>query len=58
MEAIKRQGIKESWGNLTDDQLDVIAGKCDQLAGKAQATYGVSRNEVEKQLFVWQNLLR
>ena len=28
--------IKQEWGNLTDDQLDVIAGKRDQLVGKLQ----------------------
>ncbi len=50
--------IKENWGNLTDDPLNVIAGRCDQLAGKVQATYGVSRNEVERQVAVWQKLLR
>jgi uncharacterized protein YjbJ (UPF0337 family) len=25
---------KEQWGQLTDDDLDVIAGKRDQLSGK------------------------
>jgi uncharacterized protein YjbJ (UPF0337 family) len=25
--------VKEQWGKLADDQLDVIAGKRDQLAG-------------------------
>ena len=28
--------VKEKWGKLTDDQLDVIAGKRDQLVGKIQ----------------------
>ena len=50
--------VKETWGNLTDDRLDVIAGKCDQLAGRLQARYGVSRNQVEKQIAVWQTLLK
>ena len=26
--------VKEQWGKLTDDQLDTIAGKRDQLNGK------------------------
>ena len=26
--------IKEQWGNLTDDDLDKIAGKREQLEGK------------------------
>mgnify|MGYP000686906343 CR=1 FL=1 len=28
--------VKMQWGKLTDDQLDVIAGKRDKLAGKIQ----------------------
>ena len=27
---------KEQWGKLTDDDLDVVAGRRDQLAGKIQ----------------------
>ena len=26
--------VKEQWGELTDDQIDVINGRRDQLAGK------------------------
>ena len=32
--------IKQNWGKLTDNQLDVIAGKRDQLAGEIQAGFG------------------
>lgn len=46
--------IKVRWGKLTDDQLDVIAGKRDILAGKVQEVYGVSKEEAEKQLTEWQ----
>ncbi|MBP0599929.1 CsbD family protein [Herbaspirillum sp. LeCh32-8] len=41
---------KEQWGKLTDDDLDVIAGKRDQLAGRIQETYGVNKDEAEKQI--------
>ncbi|MBG7622533.1 CsbD family protein [Herbaspirillum sp. AP02] len=41
---------KEQWGKLTDDDLDVIAGKRDQLAGRVQEAYGVSKDEAEKQV--------
>jgi uncharacterized protein YjbJ (UPF0337 family) len=49
---------KEKWGKLTDDQLDVIAGKRDQLAGKIQESDGVSKDEVEKQISEWQKHLK
>jgi uncharacterized protein YjbJ (UPF0337 family) len=45
--------VKQQWGKLTDDQLDVIAGKRDQLAGKIQETYGITKDETDKQLSEW-----
>jgi uncharacterized protein YjbJ (UPF0337 family) len=37
--------VKEKWGKLTDDNLDTIAGKRDQLAGTIQQTYGVTKDQ-------------
>lgn len=45
--------VKQQWGKLTDAQLDVSAGKRDQLAGKIQEAYGISRDETNKQLSAW-----
>ena len=45
---------KQQWGKLTDDQLDVISGKRDLLAGKIQEAYGISSDEVEKELAAWE----
>lgn len=42
--------VKEHWGKLTDDELDVIAGKRDQLVGKVQEKYGIAKEEAEKQV--------
>jgi uncharacterized protein YjbJ (UPF0337 family) len=42
--------VKEAWGKLTDDDLDVIAGKRDQLLGLIQKHYGVARDEAERQV--------
>jgi len=50
--------VREQWGKLTDDQLDVIAGKRDNLAGKIQETYGLSKEEAEKQLADWQKRMK
>jgi uncharacterized protein YjbJ (UPF0337 family) len=46
---------KEQWGKLTDDDIDIIAGRRDQLAGKIQEHYGVAKDEAEKQLTDWEN---
>jgi len=48
--------VKSQWGKLTDDQLDVIAGKRDTLAGTIQEAYGISLEETEKQIKVFENL--
>ena len=42
--------VKAQWGKLTDDHLDVIAGKHDQLAGKIQETYGITKDEAKQQI--------
>jgi uncharacterized protein YjbJ (UPF0337 family) len=42
--------VKEKWGKLTDDDLTVIAGKRDQLAGKLQERYGYEKGQAEKEL--------
>ncbi|MFY9802405.1 MAG: CsbD family protein [Candidatus Acidiferrales bacterium] len=41
--------VREQWGKLTDDDLNVIAGKRDQLVGRIQERYGIAREEAEKQ---------
>jgi uncharacterized protein YjbJ (UPF0337 family) len=41
---------KQQWGKLTDDDLDVAAGKRDELAGKVQERYGVAKDEAERQV--------
>ena len=42
--------IKSQWGKLTDDDLDVVDGHRDYLAGKLQERYGLSRDSAEKQI--------
>jgi uncharacterized protein YjbJ (UPF0337 family) len=41
--------VKEKWGDLTDDDLNVINGKKDQLVGKLQERYGYTKDEAEKE---------
>jgi uncharacterized protein YjbJ (UPF0337 family) len=45
-----RDQVKEQWGKLTDDDLDRIEGKRDQLLGTVQKRYGIARDEAERQL--------
>lgn len=42
--------IRQQWGRLTDDDLDVIAGQREVLSGRIQETYGISQDEAERQI--------
>ena len=46
--------VKEQWGKLTDDDLDVIAGRRDQLLGRIQQRHGLAREDAEKQVDQWE----
>ena len=50
--------VKEKWGKLTDDDLTVIAGKRDQLAGLLQQRYGYAKEQAEKELDEFMNGLK
>lgn len=41
--------VKEKWGKLTDDDLNVIDGRRNILVGKIQEYYGTSREISEKE---------
>jgi uncharacterized protein YjbJ (UPF0337 family) len=45
--------VKERWGKLTDDDINVIDGKHDQLVGKIQEKYGIAREAAQKQVDEW-----
>src|SRR5262249_24756186 len=45
--------VKEKWGQLTDDDLDVIAGRRDQLEGKLQERYGLAKDQVSRDIDDW-----
>ncbi|MEW6143667.1 MAG: CsbD family protein [Thermodesulfobacteriota bacterium] len=48
-----RWKAKEQWGRLTDDDLDIINGRRDQLIGKLQEKYGYSKEQAEKAADYW-----
>ena len=45
-----RGEIREKWGEITDDELDQIAGKRDKLAGLLQEKYGYTQMEAERRI--------
>jgi uncharacterized protein YjbJ (UPF0337 family) len=40
--------VKKQWGELTDDDLDVIEGNAQILSGKIQEKYGKTKDEADK----------
>ncbi len=45
--------VKQQWGKLTDDDLEVIAGSKDKLVGRIQERYGIKKEEAQKELDTW-----
>lgn len=52
-----RGNVRQQWGKLTDDDMEVIAGKRDELVGKIQQRYGVAKEEAERQIDQFRNAL-
>ncbi|RYF29304.1 MAG: CsbD family protein [Comamonadaceae bacterium] len=46
--------VKEQWGKLTDDDIDVVAGKREQLLGRIQERHGLSKDEADVQVRDWE----
>jgi uncharacterized protein YjbJ (UPF0337 family) len=45
--------VKERWGKLTDDEIDIINGRSDQLVGKIQEKYGIAKDDAQRQVDDW-----
>ena len=52
-----RGRIREQWGRLTEDDLDIIDGQREQLEGKLQERYGVAREDATRAVDSWLVLL-
>jgi uncharacterized protein YjbJ (UPF0337 family) len=47
--------VKEQWGKLTDDDLNLVNGRRDQLEGKIQERYGYQKDQVRREVDDWYN---
>ena len=45
--------VREQWGKLTDDDLDQIQGKSEQLIGRLQERYGWAREQAQREVDTW-----
>lgn len=48
-----RGKAQAQWGKLTDDDLDQIKGRREELAGRLQTRYGMARDEAEREVDAW-----
>jgi len=48
--------VQEKWGKLTDDNLDMIAGRREQLSGRLQQAYGITKDQAEVQVKAFEEL--
>lgn len=46
--------VRKQWGELTDDDLDVIEGQRQKLIGRIQERYGIAKDEAERQVEKWE----
>jgi uncharacterized protein YjbJ (UPF0337 family) len=42
--------VKMRWGDLTDDEVDMIEGRRDKLIGKLQERYGYTKERAEREV--------
>jgi uncharacterized protein YjbJ (UPF0337 family) len=42
--------VKQTWGELTDDEINQIDGQRDKLIGKLQEKYGYTRERAEAEV--------
>lgn len=53
-----RGQVRTQWGKLTDDDLEMVRGQRDVLAGRIQQRYGIAREEANRQIDEWAEKLK
>lgn len=48
---------RSEWGKLTDDDVDVVRGRREELVGKLQERYGIARDDAERRADAWARTL-
>jgi uncharacterized protein YjbJ (UPF0337 family) len=48
---------RQQWGKLTDDELDLVEGRREELVGRIQEKYGIARDEADRQVRDWEGRL-
>jgi len=52
-----RGKAKQQWGRLTDDDLNMVEGRRDELEGRLQQQYGYAKDKARQEIDSWLNSL-
>jgi len=50
--------IRQRWGKLTGDDLEIVAGSKDKLVDRIQGRYGMAKEDAEAQFDDWCRTVR
>ncbi len=45
--------VRTQWGKLTDDDVEKVGGKKDELVGRLRERYGYAKDDAEKHIDDW-----
>jgi uncharacterized protein YjbJ (UPF0337 family) len=45
--------VRQQWGKLTDDDMELVEGKRTELVGRIQERYGIARDKAEREIDSW-----
>lgn len=49
--------VRQKWAKLTDDDLELIKGKRDELGGRLRERYGFEKDMAEREMDDWMRTL-
>ena len=49
--------VREQWGKLTNDDIDQIQGRTEQLVGKIQERYGIAKAAAKREADAWMKMM-
>ncbi|MGH8625301.1 MAG: CsbD family protein [Gammaproteobacteria bacterium] len=45
--------VKQKWGNLTKEEINIVEGKREELIGRLEAKYGYTKEKAEAEVDAW-----
>ncbi|MGH8615935.1 MAG: CsbD family protein [Gammaproteobacteria bacterium] len=45
--------VKQKWDNLTEEEIDMVEGKREELIGRLEVKYGYTKEKAEAEVDAW-----